>query len=313
MDPIAIIHAPTPLGLRAPAPGVVPGTRKMPEALRLAGLHAALGAEYAGTVTPGEYRPDKDPDLGLLNPHAIRDHVEQLAAKVEDTLGSGRFPLVLGGDCSVLLGCVLALRRHGRYGLLFLDGHADNLTPETTQSGGVAGMDLAIVTGTGVELLTDIGGLRPYVLEADAVQLGCRDPEYARLDAELRLEGTGIRVVELSEVRALGPAGAAAFVLRHLGERVEGVWLHLDADVLDDAIMPAVDSRQPGGLSYPELVEILRFLLGSGRVIGMDVTIYDPDMDPAGEIGRAFASALVGGIADGTASGALPAAEAGGR
>jgi hypothetical protein len=65
---------------------------------------------------------------------------------------------------------------------------------------------------------------------------------------------------------------------------VDGFWIHLDADVLDDAIMSAVDSRQPGGLSHSELVELLRGLLRSGLAVGMEVTIFDPELDPTGEI-----------------------------
>jgi arginase len=67
----------------------------------------------------------------------------------------------------------------------------------------------------------------------------------------------------------------------------------VDADVLDDALMPAVDSRVPGGLSYEALVELLRPLLASPRALGVELTIYDPDRDPEGSVGRAFTAALV--------------------
>ena len=74
---------------------------------------------------------------------------------------------------------------------------------------------------------------------------------------------------------------------------VEGFWIHLDADVLDDRIMPAVDSRQPDGLSYAELVELLETLLSSDLAVGAQVTIFDPELDPTGEIAEGFASAIV--------------------
>ena len=72
-----------------------------------------------------------------------------------------------------------------------------------------------------------------------------------------------------------------------------GFWVHVDADVLNDDIMPAVDSRAPGGLSYEALVALLRPLLASPRALGVELTIYDPDRDPEGNVGRAFTAALV--------------------
>jgi len=74
---------------------------------------------------------------------------------------------------------------------------------------------------------------------------------------------------------------------------VEGFWVHLDADVLDDTIMPAVDSRQPDGLSYTELIELLRPLLGSPLAAGMQVTIFDPELDKDGKIAEKFTDALI--------------------
>ena len=74
---------------------------------------------------------------------------------------------------------------------------------------------------------------------------------------------------------------------------VEGFWIHLDADVLDDELMPAVDSRQPGGMNYGELVELLGAFLRSGLAVGMEVTIFDPELDPTGEIAEGFTAALV--------------------
>jgi arginase len=74
---------------------------------------------------------------------------------------------------------------------------------------------------------------------------------------------------------------------------VEGFWVHLDADVLDDAIMPAVDSRQPDGLSCAELIEILKPLLGSPLAAGMQVTIFDPELDKDGKIAAEFTDTLI--------------------
>jgi len=144
-------------------------------------------------------------------------------------------------------------------------------------------MPLAIATGRGPDLLTGLESRSPYVAEADAVLVGCRDLFDVTGTDEKWVVGTGIRVRDLEEVRRLGPAQVATEVLDHLTEAgVEGAWVHLDVDVLDPAIMPAVDSPDPGGLSADELSRLLGPLMRSEMVWGMQITIYDPERDPGG-------------------------------
>jgi hypothetical protein len=120
----AVIEAPSVLGL------FPHGVELLPEALLDAGLAEALDARRAGRVEPPPYDPRRDPATGLLNPTALRDYAHQLADTTGEVLDGGEVPIVLGGDCSILLGNLLALRRRGRHGLLFLDGHADFYQPE---------------------------------------------------------------------------------------------------------------------------------------------------------------------------------------
>jgi arginase len=109
----AIVDAPCILGLRQS------GVEELPEALKAAGLQAGLNADYAGRVEPPLYKVERDPATLVLNPNGLRDYARQLAAKVTEVLRQQKFPVVLGGDCSNLIGCMLALRRMGRYGLFF--------------------------------------------------------------------------------------------------------------------------------------------------------------------------------------------------
>jgi hypothetical protein len=113
----------------------------------------------------------------LLNPEGLRTYALQLAEAVTGVLEQGKFPVVLGGDCSNLIGCVLALRRLGRFGLIFIDGHADFYQPEAEPNGEVASMDLAIVSGRSPDVLTDIDRLKPLVCYEDIVLFGYRDAE----------------------------------------------------------------------------------------------------------------------------------------
>lgn len=293
--PLAVIEAPTNLGLRPPAPGRVPGVEAMPERLRELGLARRLGVEAGVRVEPPPYRPERDPATGIRNAEAIASYSRKLAEAVGREVDADQFPLVIGGDCSVLLGSALALARRGRFGLVYFDGHQDFLTPSSSPSGAAAGMGLALVTGHGPPLLTMFGGRHP-MLDAETIALiGFRDDDSVYPDPAIAPVREAVCRLHLEDVRAMGPAQAAARALSSvLRTGVDGIWVHLDVDVLDDAIMPAVDDRQPDGLSYAELRGMLAPLLASGWVVGMQITVYDPTLDPDGEAGATFVEALVG-------------------
>jgi arginase len=270
----------------------------MAAALRATGLLAQLGAEDAGEVTAPPYSPALDPVVRIRNATAIRDYSRALAGRLGALLGSGRFPLVLGGDCSILLGTMLALRQRGRYGLVYVDGHTDFATPETSPSGGAAGMDLALGAGRGPDVLSDLDGLGPLVREEDMVLLGHRDVADPESDRAPVVSGTAIRRHDLRALRGGGIERTAAGTLATLRTcGLDGFWIHVDVDVLDSVLMPAVDSPQPDGLSYEELRQLLDPFLASDLVAGIQFTIFDPDLDPDGrharELARAIADALV--------------------
>lgn len=293
MPTFAILDAPSVLGLRPT------GVEHLPRALRDAGLLERLGAEDAGRVETlnDRYSAEQDPATRLLNGQAIRTFSSRLADSVAHMLRSGRFPVVLGGDCSILLGALLALRRIGRYGLVFLDGHADFYQPEASPTGEVADMDLAIVSGRGPDIVADVEGLRPLVCDEDVVVLGYRDREQAEREGSRDVRDTAMLLFDLDRLRELGATRAAEAAVHALSrDELVGFWVHLDADVLDDAVMPAVDYRLPGGLTFEELSAVLRSLLGSGRAVGLTITILNPSLDPDGAITRQFVDALVAGV-----------------
>ncbi|MGI5359550.1 arginase family protein [Streptomyces sp. CA-252508] len=274
----AIIEAPSVLGLWPS------GVQDLPAALLDAGLATRTGAVRAGRVDPPAYDPVRDPATGVLNPHGIARYAARLADAVGDVLDSGRFPVVLGGDCSILLGNLLALRRRGRPGLLFLDGHTDFYQPSAEPAGEAASMELALATGRGPRLLTDLEGRGPLLRDEDVVALGHRD---ARESAEAGMQPlpTGLHAMDLDAVRAAGAATAARRAVDLLtGGGRDGYWVHLDVDVLDDALMPAVDYRLPGGLTWDELETVLRTALAGDDARGLDVTIFNPRLDPGGRI-----------------------------
>ncbi|MEF3111817.1 arginase family protein [Streptomyces chrestomyceticus] len=284
MRRIVLLDAPSNLGLRPPAPGTVPGCYKLAGALREQGLLRRLGALEGGVVTPPRY------DLGGwregegdFNAAAIADYTRRLAARVEAHVRAGEFPVLLGGDCSILLGAALGLRRVGRYGVAYLDGHGDFRHPGNTDRtgpvGAAAGEGTAQITGRGQSDLTGIDGLGPYVRDSDLHILGIRDEDEDRAE----LASLGIAHRTAGEIRRQSPEAVARTTLRDLQDTApDGFWIHLDADVLDPDVMPAVDSPDPGGLSTRELRELLAPLAASPRCAGLDLTIYDPDLDPEG-------------------------------
>ena len=289
-----MLDAPSNLGLRPTSPGAEPGCKGLAGALRRQGIAERLGAHDAGGPAPPPYSGEWDGKT-VRNAPAIARFSRDLAGRVEGLLGEGYFPLVLGGDCSILIGNTLALRRRGRYGLAFIDGHLDFRHPGN--SGTVcaaAGEDLALVTGRGAEELTNPDGLGPLVREEDVVALGERENDPAETDDVLDTE---ITVLDLAAVREAGVAGSARRAVDRFEENgLDGFWIHLDADVLDGGVMPAVDSPQPGGLGREELIGMLEALLASRLAAGMEVTIFDPDLDPDGQIASAFADDLVAAL-----------------
>ncbi|HEX2419412.1 MAG TPA: arginase family protein [Micromonosporaceae bacterium] len=298
MRRIAVLDAPSNLGLRPPSPGTVPGCAKAPGALRDHSLVARLGALDAGCVVPPRYDPEGwRPGDGVCQAEQISDYTVRLADRIERITTRGDFPLVLGGDCSILLGAALAMRRRrarqrGRYGLVFIDGHSDfRHAGNAEYIGAAAGEDLALATGRGQGDLTNIDNLRPYLREEDVVVLGIREHDEYRMD----LKAAGIMFRTVPKIRAEGPSRSVVWAIEELG-RVDGFWVHVDVDVLDPAAMPAVDAPDPGGIAFVELEQIIADLVTRPACLGLEVTVFDPDYDPDGRYAAEIVETLVGGL-----------------
>jgi len=276
---IALINAPSVLGLRPT------GVELLPEALQQAGLMSRLHIQQVETVSPPLYDSRRDKPTNMLNPRALASYSVKLADTVQKALRSGNFPLVLGGDCSIILGNMLALKRGGQYGLFFLDGHADFYQPPASPTGEAADMDLALVSGRGPDIVTNIEGKKPLVQDKNIVHFGQRDLEETRAAGSRQIADTDIAVFDLESIRHIGLRKSCEAALTSLLARpIEGFWIHIDADVINDEEMPAVDYRLPGGLTFKELQTVLTSLLASNKVVGLDLTIYNPRLDPGGTI-----------------------------
>jgi arginase len=289
----AILEAPSTFGLRSS------GVEQLPAVLLGHGLAQRLRARGAGHVEPGVPRSsDRDPETKVMNAAAIASYTRKLADAVGPLLSDGEFPIVLGGDCSIVLGTALALNRRGRYGLLFIDGQADFFQPEADPYGEAASMDLAFVTGHGPRLLIEFEGRSPLIKPTDAVAFGFRDAEDQAEYGSQPLPKE-LRSYDLPTIRKIGIAAAAREAIAHVSRaELDGFWIHVDADCLDDAVMPAVDFRLPGGLQPEELAKVLTMALASGRAVGLEVTIYNAALDADGRAGKVLADLLVNALAN---------------
>ena len=275
---IAILGAPSSIGIRPYDETNEPRRLDLaPEVLRELGLVALLAADDLGDVEPPPYRDRVRPVRGIRNEEGVAAYSRALADRVAAALEGDRFVVVLGGDCSIVLGSLHgARRRPGGIGLVYVDGHADFATPEESTTGSAASMCLALAVGRGDSPLARLDGDAPLVHGRDVVLIGRRD-EGDPFDQDA-IAVAGILDMPDSMLSATGAGAVTAAALERVGRA--GFWIHVDADVLDPRVMPAVDSPEPGGPDIDGLVSILAPIVAHPSALGMDLTIYDPLLDP---------------------------------
>ena len=289
---IALLGAPSNIGIRPYDDGQPRGLDRAPAALRAHGVAARLRADDAGDVVPPAYVDFTRQPGSVRNEAAIVRYSRDIGARVAHAAADGRFVLLLGGDCSIVLGGLLGARglSNPRLGLIYVDGHADFATPEESVTGSAAAMCAAFATGRGDSALAQLTEI-PLVRGSDLAILGRRDDSYGDIYGQAALRAAGALDIPTAAVRSRGAATAAAATLEQLSN-VSRIWIHVDADVLDPSVMPAVDSPEPSGLLVDELVGLLRPLVRDPRAAGLQLTIYDPNLDRHGSGAETLVSAL---------------------
>jgi arginase len=268
--------------------GAAEGEERAPAALRAAGLLERLGARDAGEADARIRDTTRDPATGVIGAADVRRASTAIADRLRELLGGDERPLVVGGDCTLLLGVFAALP--AATGLWFVDGHADFYDGRTSPTGEAADMELSILTGHGPEgLLEDAGP--PLLAPSAVVLLGHRPPD---LGEDVALETSridpAIHALTAPQIRAVGAARVAAESAERLRHR--SAWLHLDIDVLDETALPAVSYPQPLGLGWDELVELARPLAAAPNLAGVSVADFNPDRDPEGTYAARIVEAL---------------------
>jgi arginase len=264
-----------------------------PSAIRVAGLAprltrlgldvqelGSLHAEQPETCPVGEARSK------YL--HEIRDCCVELRDKLLPVLEAGAVPIVLGGDHSIAIGSIAAQsihwRRRGKpVGVLWIDAHADMNTPETSPSGNIHGMPLAVCVGRGPKELLAVAEGAPAVDPRHVAILGARD-----LDRGERaiVKEAGVRVYTMAEIDERGIAACTEEALARVTNGTAGVHLSFDLDAVDPATAPGVGTAVPGGLTYREAHLACEKAAQTGRLLGMDLVELNPVLDEGNRTAR---------------------------
>jgi arginase len=254
--------------------------------LREAGLIAAL-SEHNDTVDYGDVviepapTSQRDSETGIIAPDSLLGMITAVRAAVAKAYAERRMPVLIGGDCALLLGGLLAARDQLGHSpaLLFVDGHEDSYEPKKSLNGEAADLELGLAVGfTKLTGLPALAAELPVVDPHEIVLLGPRDRAQVESEGH-RSVGSRVIVLDDTELRAAGLEMTVKRWLDQFQHRPGRFWFHLDWDVLSADEMPAVSYPQPGGLDWDELESISRTALHADHLIGVDLTLYNPDLD----------------------------------
>ena len=275
------------IGVPFNSAGVSGGEARSPAALRAAGLLKALQRVAAvhdyGDIALPATSPQRDPASGIIAPGNLTMMVDAVRSQVTGAISRGDVPLVIGGECPLLLGCLAAARdAYGRIGLFFVDGHEDAWPPHRSTTGEAADMELGLALGlTPTTGLEDLATLLPLVGPDDVVVLGPRDHDELAA-ASIPSLAAIVTYLDDQDLLATDLVATAKALTQHVHVAADRWWFHLDLDVLATESFAAIRYPQPGGLSWPELETVTLAALQTPGLAGWNITIYNPDLDPEG-------------------------------
>lgn len=279
---ISIVGAPMDLGqLRR-------GVDMGPSAIRYAGVVErleSLGYQVndLGDIEIGRDRLTTDPLTGLRNLEAVVQASTKIADKVDKIMKEGSFPLVLGGDHSIAIGTLAGISKYfKRLGVIWFDAHGDLNTPETSPSGNIHGMPLAVSLGLGETTLTQIGGYCPKIQPENIVIIGARSLDEGE---KILIKEKGIKVYTMHEIDRLGIPKVIEETIAYFKDRTDGVHLSLDLDGLDPLYAPGVGTPVEGGLNYRESHLAMEMFFESEMITSAEFVEVNPILDEKNKTG----------------------------
>ena len=276
MNKLSIIGMPMDLGQMRR------GVDMGPSAIRYAGIVERLKPLFdevhdLGDIPIGRPEVVVDKESNLRNLDLVAEKSALLAEKVDNAVQSGAFPLVLGGDHSIAIGTLAGVSKHYKnLGVIWYDAHGDLNTAETSPSGNIHGMPLAVSIGLGHNLLTDIGGYGPKVKPENVVIIGARALDDGEKDL---IKEIGIKVYTMHEIDRMGMAKVMEETIAYLKEKTDGVHLSLDLDGLDPNDAPGVGTPVIGGISYRESHLAMEMLEESKIITSAEFVEVNPILD----------------------------------
>jgi arginase len=264
-----------------------------PSAIRVAGIHEALrrlGHDVRDDGDVGVPAPEsRGPGESNAKYLATIYHVcNRLRLRVRRALDAGETPVVLGGDHSIAIGTISGVAEHFRergqgFGLIWVDAHADMNTPETSPTGNVHGMPLAVVLGMGPPDLVRIGGFAPKVARENVALLGIRDLD----EQEKRIvDESGIHVFTMRDIDERGMRAVAAEAIAHATHGTAGFHVSFDLDGLDPSVAPGVGTAVKGGIDWREANLLLEMVADTGAMTSLEVTELNPVLDVRNQSGE---------------------------
>lgn len=270
-----------------------------PSAIRYAGVIERLRRLNHEVEDRGDIEIGRPPNFDIKNEQNLKDLEEvvksnqRLADAVSDASDRGDFPLVLGGDHSIAIGTLAGIaNKYENLGVIWYDAHGDLNTGETSPSGNIHGMPLAVSLGIGHTSLTEIGGYAPKIKPENIVIVGARSLDEG--EKELIRE-KGIKVFTMHEIDRLGMTTVMEEAISHVSRNTDGLHLSFDLDALDPQDAPGVGTPVVGGTTYREAHLAMEILAERNIVTSAEFVEVNPILDNKNQTAEA-AVALIGSL-----------------
>jgi arginase len=267
-----------------------------PSAIRYAGLADVLTRLGCIVDDSGDLPVPQRYGLAKIDSHclvaAVHHGCELVYKAACKTVQDGKYPIFMGGDHAIAIGSISGLTCNQPIGVLWLDAHCDSNIPETSPSGNIHGMPLAVLLGHGDEKLVRVGDRGAKLKPEDVVLIGVRSSDS---DEKQLLKNLGVRIFTMRDIDERGMGAVMQDALQHLRHR-KCLHVSLDMDCLDPQVAPGVGTPSIGGLTYREAQLAMEIVAETGKCCSMDLVEINPILDQSNKTAR-MAVALVESLA----------------